>query len=126
MKCTILNLFLLILPVVSIINDTFYNPILFAVCTSKFSKLCKNLYSRSTVKLINWHVEECSAALLYMFQVLGLLWLLLNTVARESCTVCAWITVHVFGTFLYYDPGSLFVSCDVTSVPGYLFLSAVI
>jgi hypothetical protein len=37
----------------------FCNPILFAVCTSTFSKLCKNMYT-----CIQWHVEECSVALL--------------------------------------------------------------
>jgi hypothetical protein len=34
----------------------FGNPILFAACTSTFSKLCK--------RRIQWHVEECSVALL--------------------------------------------------------------
>jgi hypothetical protein len=34
----------------------FGNPILFAICTSAFSKLCK--------RCIQWHVEECSVALL--------------------------------------------------------------
>jgi hypothetical protein len=34
----------------------FCNPILFAICTSTFSILCKD---------IQWHVEECSLALLY-------------------------------------------------------------
>jgi hypothetical protein len=34
----------------------FRNPILFAICTSTFSKLCK--------RHIEWHVEECSLALL--------------------------------------------------------------
>jgi hypothetical protein len=33
----------------------FFNPILFAICTSTFSKLYK--------KRIQWHVEECSLAL---------------------------------------------------------------
>jgi hypothetical protein len=33
----------------------FLNPILFAICTSTFSKLCK--------RRIQWHVEECSLAL---------------------------------------------------------------
>jgi hypothetical protein len=37
-------------------NIFFYNPILFAVCTSTFSKLCK--------QHIQQHVEECSVALL--------------------------------------------------------------
>jgi hypothetical protein len=36
--------------------DFFCNPILFAICTSTFSKLCK--------KRIQWHVEECSLVLL--------------------------------------------------------------
>jgi hypothetical protein len=35
----------------------FFNPILFAVCTSTFNKLCKNMYT-----CIQWHVEECSIA----------------------------------------------------------------
>jgi hypothetical protein len=30
------------------------NPILFAICTSTFSKLCKNMYT-----CIQWHVEGC-------------------------------------------------------------------
>jgi hypothetical protein len=34
-----------------------FNPILFAVCTSTFSKLCK--------QPIQWHVEECSVPLPY-------------------------------------------------------------
>jgi hypothetical protein len=34
----------------------FRNPILFAVCTTKFSKLC--------TKRIQWYAEECSVALL--------------------------------------------------------------
>jgi hypothetical protein len=37
----------------------FWNPILFAICTSTFSKLCKDMYT-----CIQWHVEECLAALL--------------------------------------------------------------
>jgi hypothetical protein len=37
----------------------FGNPILFAICTSTFSKLCKNMYT-----CIQGHVEECSLALL--------------------------------------------------------------
>jgi hypothetical protein len=37
----------------------FCNPILFAIYTSTFSKLCKNMYT-----CIQWHVEECSVALL--------------------------------------------------------------
>jgi hypothetical protein len=31
----------------------FCNPILFAICTSTFSKLCKDMYT-----CIQWHVEE--------------------------------------------------------------------
>jgi hypothetical protein len=34
----------------------FCNPILFAICTTTFSKLCKTC--------IQWHVEECSVAFL--------------------------------------------------------------
>jgi hypothetical protein len=34
----------------------FWNPILFAICTNIFSRLCK--------RRIQWHVEECSVALL--------------------------------------------------------------
>jgi hypothetical protein len=40
-------------------NNFFCNPILFAICTSTFSKLCKNMYT-----CIQWHVEECSVELL--------------------------------------------------------------
>jgi hypothetical protein len=39
-----------------IIVFLFCNPILFAICTNIFSKLCK--------QRIQWHVEECSVALL--------------------------------------------------------------
>jgi hypothetical protein len=35
------------------------NPISFAICTNTFSTLCKNMYTH-----IEWHVEECSVALL--------------------------------------------------------------
>jgi hypothetical protein len=37
----------------------FFNLILFVICTSTFSKLCKNMYT-----CIQWNVEECSLALL--------------------------------------------------------------
>jgi hypothetical protein len=37
----------------------FCNPILFAICTSTFSKLCRDIYT-----CIQCHVEKCSAALL--------------------------------------------------------------
>jgi hypothetical protein len=37
----------------------FCNPILFAICTNTFIRLCKNMYT-----YIQWHVEECSIALL--------------------------------------------------------------
>jgi hypothetical protein len=32
----------------------FFNPILFLICSSTFSKMCK--------QRIQWHVEECSVA----------------------------------------------------------------
>jgi hypothetical protein len=40
--------------------DVFFcSPILFAICTITFSKLCKRTY-----KNVQWHVEECSVALI--------------------------------------------------------------
>jgi hypothetical protein len=46
----------------------FCNLISFAICTSTFSKLCK--------QRVQWHVEECSVAFLCNKWVQGLLWLL--------------------------------------------------
>jgi hypothetical protein len=37
-------------------NYFFCNPILFAICTNTFNKLCK--------QRLQWHVEECSVAFL--------------------------------------------------------------
>jgi hypothetical protein len=84
----------------ALIRVFFCNPILFAIYTSTLSKLGR--------RCIQWHVEECSVALLCNWWVQSLLWLLgnetyklnlKNKITNTTITLGIWLADHLTGVF---------------------------